>query len=280
MHRQTALITGCSSGFGKLIATTFHDNDWNVIATMRSPEQETDLASGEHMLATRLDVNDSQSIEAAFSAGEAEFGFIDTVVNNAGYGGYGLFEQASESDMRSMFETNLFGPINIMRVALPKMRASGTGTIINVTSMAGHMALPGNSIYSASKHAMVGLTEAMALEYRPLGIRIFSVAPGAYPTTRFTANTDKRIDEGDAELVAYSNRLREQINSVGAQMASESGKIADPQEVADRVYACATSEMPIHSPTGADAEMLIAMMGQDNRQDFLDRIGTMLVPGN
>ena len=276
---QTVLITGCSSGFGKLIAQTFAREGWNVIATMRSPEKETELEDGETMQVLKLDVTDPSSIAKAFEDGRAKFGRIDVVVNNAGYGGFGLFEQASDADARAMFETNVFGPMNVMRAALPAMREAGSGTIVNVTSMAGHVGLPGNAVYSASKHAMIGLTEGMALEYKPLGIRIFSVAPGAYPTTRFNQSTDKRLDEGDEQLVGWSNRLRDQIDVVGERMANEGGSLADPQEVADRVYACATSDMPAHNPTGSDSEMLMAMMGQDNRQAFLDQLAAMLIPG-
>ena len=280
MSAKTVLITGCSSGFGNLVAKTFDAHGWNVVATMRSPESEIDLANNKTMLVTRLDVRNPDNIDTVVRATIDRFGSIDALVNNAGYGGYGLFEQASDGDIRAMFETNVFGAMEMMRAVLPLMRKAGHGTIVNVTSMAGHMALPGNAIYSASKYALIGLTEAMALEYKPLGINICSVAPGAYPTTRFTDNTDKRVETGDAQLVAYSTQLREQINAVGEQMANQSGRVADPQEVADRIYACVTSNMPVHNPTGADAEMLIGMMGQSNRQAFLDQIATMLVPSD
>lgn len=277
---QTVLITGCSSGFGKLIARTFAERGWNVVATMRSPEKEQEFSDTEMMLVRKLDVTDPQSISDAFSIARAKFGGVDVVVNNAGYGGDGLFEQSSDEDVRAMFETNVFGPMNVMREALPQMRDNGHGVIVNVTSMAGHLGLPGHAVYSASKFALVGLTEGMALEYKPLGIRIHSVAPGAYPTTQFNDNTDKRLDTGDDQLVQWSKRLRSQINLVGEQMANHSGSLADAQEVADHVYACAASDAPVHIPGGSDAEMLIAMMGQDKREAFLDQIAGMLVPAN
>ena len=176
---QTVLITGCSSGFGKLTAQTFHSEGWNVAATMRSPEKETELADGDRMLVLKLDVTDTASVAAAVAAARARFGRVDAVVNNAGYGGHGLFEQASGEDVRAMFESNVFGPMNVMREALPEMRAAGGGAIVNVTSMAGHLGLPGNAVYTASKHAMIGLTEAMALEYKLLGVRIYSVPAGS-----------------------------------------------------------------------------------------------------
>ena len=275
---QTVLITGCSSGFGKLAAQAFHGEGWNVAATMRSPEKETELVDADRMLVLKLDVTDSASVAAAFAATRARFGSVGVVVNNAGYGGHGLFEQASDEDVRAMFETNVFGPMNVMREALPEMRAAGAGAIVNVTSMAGHLGLPGNAVYSASKHAMIGLTEAMALEYKPLGVRIYSVAPGAYPTTRFGANTDKRVEQGDAQLVDLSTRLRAQIIAVGEQMATRGGGLADPQEVVDRIFQCVRGEAPVHNPTGSDADMLIGMMGQDKRQAFLDQLEAMLIP--
>ncbi len=275
---QTILITGCSSGFGKLTAHTFLKAEWNVVASMRAPEKTPELADGDRMLVLKLDVTDPESISSAFAAAHARFGRIHAVVNNAGYGADGLFEQAGDADVRAMFETNVFGPMNVMREALPGMRAAGDGAIVNVTSMAGHMGLPGHAIYAASKHALIGLTESMALEYRPLGVRIHSVAPGAYPTTAFTDNTDNRLEVGDAQLVEFSRRLRAQITAVGEQMANRGGSLADPQEVADRIFQCVAGDAPINNPTGADAEMLIAMMGQDRRQDFLDQIGAMLVP--
>ena len=136
---RTVLITGCSSGFGKLTAWTFHDKGWNVVATMRAPERVPELADDDRMLVLKLDVTDPDSISAAFAAARARFGRIDAVVNNAGYGGDGLFEQASDTDIRAMFETNVFGPMNVMREALPEMRAAANGAIVNVTSMAGHL---------------------------------------------------------------------------------------------------------------------------------------------
>ncbi len=275
---QTVLITGCSSGFGTLIAQTFARQGWKVVATMRSPGKVGGLTEGDRMAILRLDVTDPASIAAAFTAGRARFGEIGVVVNNAGYGGDGLFEQTTDRDARAMFETNVFGPMNVMREALPEMRRAGHGVIVNVTSMAGHVGLPHHAIYAASKYALVGLSESLAMEYGSLGIRVHSVAPGAYPTTRFNQNTDQRLDRGDDQLVSWSHRLRDQFAKAAEQMAQQIGKAPDPQEVADRVFACATREMPVHIPTGDDAGMLMAMMGQEQRQAFIDQITAMLVP--
>lgn len=275
---NTVLITGCSSGFGKLIARTFSDNGWNVVATMRSPERDTELGSLPNTIVTRLDVTDLASIDAAIAEATERFGQIDALVNNAGYGGSGLFEQFSPDDIAAMYTTNVFGPMEVMRAVLPKMREQCGGVIVNIASMAGHIGLPGNAVYSSTKHALVGLTEGMALEYAPLGIRVYNVAPGAYPTTGFNSAVDKRLEIGDAQLVSFSKKLRDQINVVGEQMAKQGGDLADPQEVADHVFGRVTEGGPVHTPSGSDAEMLAAMMGQEKRQAFLDQLGTMLVP--
>ena len=208
------------------------------------------------------------------------FGAVDVVVNNAGYGGHALFEQASEASIVAMFDTNVFGIMNVMRAVLPLMRKRKEGTIVNVTSMAGLIGLPGNSIYSASKHAAEGLTEAVALEYAPLGIRIRIVEPGAYPSTRFTSNLQSQVESGDDQLTAYSRRLSAHFEQLAQQMAQQGGQIADAQEVADKIYECATeADMPVHNPIGADAKMLVGMMdGAPSRQGFLDQMASMLIP--
>ncbi|MEO0681501.1 MAG: SDR family oxidoreductase [Pseudomonadota bacterium] len=274
---QTILITGCSSGFGKVIARTFHDAGWNVAATMRAPELERELRADDRLLLVRLDVTEVESVDAAFEAARVRFGAVDAVVNNAGYGGNGMFEQFSAEDVDAMYATNVFGAMHVMRAALPEMRAAGRGVIVNVTSMAGHLGLPGNSVYASTKHALVGLTEAMALEYAPLGVRICNVAPGAY-STGFNAAVDWRVEIGDADLVAVSRGIRTRLERAVQASATERGAPADVQEVADHVFACVAGDRPINTPSGHDAEGLWAGMGQQNRQAFLEQLGAMLAP--
>lgn len=278
MTKKTVLITGCSSGFGKLTAETFHTQGWNVVATMRSPEKETELNKLDDVLVTRLDVTDPASIEQAVEEGLSRFGSLNAVVNNAGYGGHALFEQASDEAVRAMYETNVFGVMNVMRATLPVLRQHQGGAVVNVTSMAGMLGLPNSSIYSSTKFAVEGLTEAMALEYKPLGIEVKSVLPGAYPTTRFGANTNDELTTGGDELTTYGQALYEHIQGIGAQMAQQGGDIADPQEVADKIFQCATSETPVHNPVGSDSQMLVGMMGNPPRQPFLDQMAAMLIP--
>ena len=277
---KTVLITGASSGFGKLAAKTFAANGWNVVATMRSPEKETELTQVEGVYVTRLDVTDADGIAAAIAEARGKFGSIDVLVNNAGYGGHALFEQADMDAIRVMYETNVFGPMTMMRAVLPAMREKGEGVIINVSSMAGLFGLPGNGVYSSSKFALNGLSEAMAQDYAALGIRVRIVEPGAYPTTGFNRATDDHLEAGGDQLTSYSNALRRHIEQIGAQMAEVGGSLADPQEVADVIYACATNpDMPVHNPTGSDAQMLTGMIDKaENRQVFIDQMKEMLLP--
>jgi NAD(P)-dependent dehydrogenase (short-subunit alcohol dehydrogenase family) len=144
--------------------------------------------------------------------------------------------------------------------------------------MAGMMGAPTISIYASTKFAVQGLTEGMSFEYKPLNIIVKSVLPGAYPTTRFNANTDDDLSAGGEELSTYAQKLYEHIQGIAANMARQSGKEADPREVADKIYECATSDTPIHNPVGADAEMLAGMMSATPRQDFLDKMEAMLLP--
>ncbi len=276
---KTVLITGCSSGFGKLTTKTFSEQGWHVIATMRSPEKETELTELPNVLVTKLDVTDPKSIATAIQQGLEQFGRIDVLVNNAGYGGHALFEQATESSIRNMFETNVFGTMNTMRAVLPLMREQGSGTIINVTSMAALIPVPGNSIYTASKHATGGLTEAMALEYEPLGIRIRLVEPGAFPTTQFMENVDTTVIGDDSQLDAHEHRLRQHFAKQVEQVSAASESVNAPQDVADKIYECATQDAPIHNPVGSDAEMLVGMIAAaESRQAFINQVTPLLMP--
>lgn len=271
---KTVLITGCSSGFGKLAAQLFAKEGWNVVATMRSPEKETDLQSSDRLLVTRLDVTDPASIAQAVEQTMGRFGAIDVLVNNAGFGSNSMFEQSDMETIRSLYETNVFGLMMVTQAALPHMRKASSGTVVNVTSMAGLMGLIGNSAYSSSKFAVEGLTEALAVEYTPLGIGFHTIAPGAYGATAFNANVDVRIDQGDPQLQELSTRLRDHFAGLVTGSPPQ-----DPQEVADMIYACATSDMPVHNVSGADAQMLTAKMGESaNREDFVNFMKGYLVP--
>ena len=273
---KTVLITGASSGFGNLTAKKFQSEGWNVVATMRSPEKEQELIHLENVLVTKLDVTDTASIENAVSETIGKFGSLDVLVNNAGIGSNGLLEQLPEQQLLNMFETNVFGPIRVCQAVLPVMRQRKNGTIINVTSAAGYFGMPLYSAYCASKYAMEGLTESMALEYKPLNIAVKAVAPGGYGTN-FDASTNNNLENGDEELRNLSQKIAAQSAATSAQMQQQSGSESNPQEVADKIYECATTDAPVHNLCGTDAEWVIGMANSMPRQDFVQRLEEMMI---
>lgn len=280
MAKKTVLITGCSTGFGKLAAKTFQAKGWNVIATMRKPEKETELTQLDDVLVTRLDVTDDKSVAEAVEKGLAKFGSIDVLVNNAGIGGAAIFEQYSEEAIRSTYETNVFGVMRVSRAVLPHMRKQKEGCIINVTSVAGMFGAPGHSIYSSTKYAVEGLSEAMALEYKPFNIKVKTVAPGGYETAfKENADTDS-IANGSPELVGYARALVSKIEGIidNDLLRPEGAPPADPQEVADKIYECATTETPINNPVGLDAQMLIQMRSSLPPKEFIAKLEELLLP--
>ena len=282
MRKKTVLITGCSSGFGKLTAKTFWKNGWSVIATMRSPEREMELTNLNDVLVTKLDVTAPDDIKRAVDEGLSRFGAIDVVVNNAGYGGHALFEQMDDDTIRRMYDTNVFGVMNVTRVVLPLLRKQNEGCIINVTSDSGMVGGATVSVYCSTKFAVEGLTESLAQEYKPLNIRVKTVAPGAYDTGFNAACDNNNLAVGDEQLRTHAQKLLTHMQAVvpGGSLRPQGAGKADPQEVADKIYECATEETPIHNPVGADAELLDRMKNSMPQQEFLDKIAELLVPPN
>jgi len=276
MAARNVLITGCSSGFGKLAARTFQAGGWNVVATMRDPAKGQELEELDGVLLAPLDVTDEASIQSAVELTLERFGAIDVLVNNAGIGAHALFEQFPDAEVRRVYDTNVFGVMSVCRAVLPSMRRRRSGVVINVTSMAGLIGLAAETAYSSSKWAIQGFTEGLDLEYRLFGVRAKTVAPGAYLTTDFIANVDYRFAAaGDEELVAHSQRLQDHFTSA---VEAEGGDTADAQEVADRIYACATTDTPVHNPCGKDAKLIMRMTGGPPRQEFLDNVQPLLAP--
>jgi NAD(P)-dependent dehydrogenase (short-subunit alcohol dehydrogenase family) len=187
---KTVLITGCSSGYGQETARYFHAQGWAVIATMRTPRADG-LPKSDRMRVLPLDVTKAASIAAALK----EAGPIDALVNNAGIGAMSVLETTPMSRTREVFETNTFGVIAMTQAVVPQMRARGSGVIVNVTSSATLAPFPLVSVYTASKTAIEGFTESLALELQAIGVRAKLVEPGYGPTTRFTQNTEVNWDE-------------------------------------------------------------------------------------
>lgn len=174
-------ITGASSGLGKAAAILFADKGWNVIATMRKPEKETELSKWENISLLPLDVTDTAQIQSTAEKAIA-IGPIDVVFNNAGYGLAGPFEGASDEQIVRQINTNLIGVMRVTQAFIPHFRAQKSGLFITTTSIGGLIALPFNSVYHATKWALEGWSESLAFELNPHGIGIKTVSPGGIAT--------------------------------------------------------------------------------------------------
>jgi NAD(P)-dependent dehydrogenase (short-subunit alcohol dehydrogenase family) len=189
---KTIFITGASSGIGRATAIRFAREGWNVVATMRAVGDGSDLAEMGNVLVTRVDVRDLKSIEGAVAAGVERFGGIDVLVNNAGFGLTGVFETLSREKIAEQFETNVIGVMDVMRAVLPGMRKRKSGVIINVSSRTGVIGLPMVSLYSASKFALEGFSEAISFELASQGIVVKIIEPsGGIAGTQFGERTAK-----------------------------------------------------------------------------------------
>jgi NAD(P)-dependent dehydrogenase (short-subunit alcohol dehydrogenase family) len=187
MASQTApvwFITGCSTGFGRELAQLVLARNWRAVVTARDTARVADLAQGreDRALALDLDVTDPAQITAAVRAAEDRFGAIDVLVNNAGYGYQASVEEGVDAEIRAQFEANVFGLFAMIRAVLPGMRARRRGHILNITSVAGFVGFQGSGYYAASKHAVEGLSDALAREVEPLGIKVTCIEPGPFRT--------------------------------------------------------------------------------------------------
>ena len=242
---KTVLITGCSSGYGLETARHFHAKGWTVIATMRTPRNDL-LPSSERFRLLPLDVTNPESIAAAIEAA----GPIDALVNNAGIGTVGAFEATPMAQVRKLFETNTFGAMAMMQAVIPGFRAQGSGVIVNVTSSVTLAAMPLAAAYTASKTAIEGFTGSLAHEMQAFGIRVKLVEPGYGPTTRFSQNTDIRLDDLIPEAYAAF------AAPIFAAFASPA-LVTRETDVAEAVWRAAHDETGrLHFPAGADAVAL------------------------
>jgi NADP-dependent 3-hydroxy acid dehydrogenase YdfG len=259
--KKTVLITGASSGFGKATVKLFDTNNWNVIATMRSPEKETELSKLSNVFITKLDVTDKPSIQSAVAAGIEKFGKIDVLVNNAGYGAMGALEAATEEQVKQQFDVNLFGLIAVTKAVLPGMRQQRSGTIINISSVGGRVTFPFCSFYHATKFAVEGLTESLQYELNPLGIRLKIVEPGGYKT-EFAGRSMALF--GVNGLDEYQPAFDKFMNMIDHWPMSE-----NIGEVADAIYEAATDGTEkLRCPVGHDAAQLIQTRQQMDDVDF------------
>lgn len=272
--KKVIFITGASSGIGKATSLFFAQQGWNVIATMRNPEKETELKNYPNILVTHLDVSDNQSIKTAISEGIEKFGKIDALVNNAGYGQQGLFEAISAEKIRAQFEVNVFGLMNVTHAILPHFRSRKQGTLVNVTSGAGRVTVPLISVYAASKFAVEGFSESLSYELESQNIKVKIIAPG-YVVTPFyeRAAVDYAFDPELGDYTAFQEDMNSLFSSFGEQ------KTASANDVAETIYGAVTDEShTLRYIAGPDLEPLIALRNSNSDQQYIETLRNQFMP--
>jgi NAD(P)-dependent dehydrogenase (short-subunit alcohol dehydrogenase family) len=257
MTRRTWLITGCSAGFGRELARQAIDAGERVMATARGP---LDLPGASTAI---LDVTDERQIAAVVDRTVAEFGRLDVVVNNAGHGSVGAVEELTTADLRALMEVMFFGAVAVTKAVLPVLRRQGSGAIVQMSSMGGQVAPPGFGAYCAAKFALEGISEALAAEVGPLGVRTLIVEPGAF-RTEFGGHRMHR----SAVIDAYAETVGPTRAAVDGMDGHQPGDPA--QAVAAIRAALDQDDPPLRLTLGDDALDAIAAQHERLRKD-LDR---------
>lgn len=250
--KKTILITGASSGIGRATAKYFSEKEWNVVATMRSPENETELAEIQGIKLLRLDVTRQEDLKSIVSTVEKDFPVIDVLFNNAGYGAVGAFEKSSEEEMMSQFNVNVFGVMNLIREFIPFFRKQAHGMIINTSSVVGRFTIPLYSLYCSSKWALEGFSEALQYELKQFDIQVKLVEPAAIRTD-FHGRSLK-VFEND-KVKGYNDME----NTILTGMKQRNKKAPGPEIVAEKVFEAATDgKNKLRYPTGKGAKIVLS----------------------
>lgn len=263
---QTIFITGASSGIGKETAKLFHAKGWNVMATMRNPENETELTQLPNVHVTRLDVLDLESIQNAVTEGLQQFGSIDVLLNNAGYGAYGPLESFSREKITRQFNTNVIGLLDVTKALLPHFRQNKNGMIINVSSVGGKVTFPLGSLYHGTKFAVEGISEALSYEVEQFGGQVKIIEPGAIATDFGGRSFDFNNDESLAEYQGIVGKLF----AVMPEMLTHA---APASVVADVIFEAATDgKSQLRYTAGEDAKALMAGRKEQDDTTFIGGI--------
>lgn len=242
------LITGCSTGIGREIARAALEAGHSVAVTARNVDAVADFVDqfGDRALALPLDVTNRDQITAVVSEVEKAFGGIDVLVNNAGYGYMAAVEEGEDAEVRKLFDTNYFGVVDTLKTVLPGMRARRSGHVINISSMTGLVANPPNAYYSSTKFALEALTEALAKEVGPLGIKVTAIEPGAFRTdwaARSMQESSTPIGDYDDNVGARKTLIKQFADHLPG----------DPRKVAEAVLMVAgLDEPPLRLLLGRD----------------------------
>lgn len=245
-------ITGCSTGFGRELSRVLLGRGHGVVVTARDPATLDEFAASGNALVAALDVTVPAQIADVVRQAEARFGHIDVLVNNAGYGYLSAIEEGEDDEVRAMFETNVFGLADMTKAVLPGMRARRSGHIVNISSMAGLVGFPGIGYYNATKFAVEGLSEALAKETAPLGIKVTIVEPGPF-----------RTDWAGRSLKVPRTAIADYARSAGARRDAVQGysgtQPGDPVRGVEAIInAVESAEPPLHLLLGRPAYEMTA----------------------
>jgi len=244
---RTWFITGMSRGLGFALAKAVLAQGDTVVGTVRGDAPDLDPGRGTlHVLP--LDLADGAAIGATVERAFALAGTIDVIVNNAGYGLLGAVEKATDAEVARLFEVDVFGPFRVIRAALPRLRTQGSGHIVNITSIAGRAPGPGSGLYAAAKHALEGLSAALAQEVAPLGLKVTAVAPGAFRTDFLSTHSIRKSAADDGAYAASVGRSAVAFDAMAGR------QLGDPDRAAQAIIAAVRAERPpLHLLLGTDA---------------------------
>lgn len=266
---KTILITGTSSGIGRSTAKLFADKEWNVVATMRSPEKEKELTQLKNVLVTKLDVEQKNTIQEAIDQGIKRFGKIDMLVNNAGYGTSGIFESATDQQIRRQFEVNVFGLMAVTKAILPHFRINRNGLIINLSSMGGKITFPTLSLYHSTKFAVEGFTEALSYELASQNIHLKLIEPGSINTDFGGRSMDFFFDDSLADYRQFVDAYRD----ARKKMSEDPTRGGTPEMVAETIYQAATDGTDqLRYLVGEDAKGFVKIKAESGDEAYLQYI--------
>ena len=233
------LITGCSSGFGRELAKLVLERGWRAVVTARDSSKVADIAEdhGDRALVLPLDVTRRAQIDEVVAETKQRFGRIDALVNNAGYGYLAAIEEGEDEAVRAMFETNVFGLIDMTKAVLPMMREQRSGLIVNVSSIGGLTSFAATGYYHGTKYAVEGISESLATEVKPLGIDVLIVEPGPFRTNW----AGPSIKQSATRIDAYAATAGERRKQTEARSGSQAG---DPVRAAQAIVDAALSDAP------------------------------------
>ncbi len=261
---KTILITGASSGIGRATAKLFQEKGWNVIATMRSPEKETELTGLANVLVTKLDVLALDTIDAALSEGIEKFGKIDVVLNNAGYGLMGTFESAKRESIIRQFGVNVQGLFDVTQKVLPHFRKNKDGMFINISSIGGKMTFPLMPLYHSTKWAVEGFSESLRWEMAQIGVKVKLVEPGGVATDFGGRSMDM---QHNPELIEYNEFVGHFMEAMKASM--DPSNMSKPEQIAAVIYTAATDGTEtLRYRAGADALHLLDARSKMTDEEF------------